>query len=243
MLRIAAVSYLNTLPFIYGLQQSPLQFDLQVHYPSRLLNIFLNNECDVALLPVAALKRISDANIITDYCIGCNGAVSSVILAGNCKIDQAEQILLDYQSTTSAQLTQLLVRDYFKLNIKFEPADPGYEMEFDKKSKLALIIGDRALQLKNQFTVIYDLGKLWQLHTQLPFAFAVWVCKKGLDTAAIAAFNDALAFGVNHIDQAIASSNQDELGEAEVIQYLTSNIDYNLDEAKRKALSIFLERI
>ncbi|MBK8846501.1 MAG: menaquinone biosynthesis protein [Bacteroidetes bacterium] len=243
MLRVAAVSYLNTLPFIFGLQQSPLQFELQLHYPSRLLDIFKNNECDIALLPIAALKLIPDAQVITNYCIGCNGAVASVILAGNCNMDDAQSILLDYQSTTSIQLTQLLIRDYFKLNKKFEPALPGYELQFDKNKSLALIIGDRALQLKNQFSLIYDLGELWKLHTRLPFAFAVWVCKPGLDDKMINAFNNALAFGVYNIKAAIASSKQYEIDEAEATHYLTANINYHLDENKRKAISLFLKSI
>ena len=57
MIRISAVSYLNTIPFIYGLKQSELidNIDLRLDYPSVCADKLINNEVDLALVPVVVI--------------------------------------------------------------------------------------------------------------------------------------------------------------------------------------------
>ena len=56
MLKISAVSYLNTKPFLYGIFKSGLEqeVDLQLDIPSECARKLTSGEVDMALLPVAA---------------------------------------------------------------------------------------------------------------------------------------------------------------------------------------------
>ena len=82
-LRISAVSYLNTLPFVNGIKNSGIlkNYDLQLDIPSICARKFINKEVDVALVPVAALKNIKSYKLLNKYCIGSKGKVRTVILA------------------------------------------------------------------------------------------------------------------------------------------------------------------
>ena len=60
-IRVGAVSYLNTKPFLYGIKRSGLidSIDLIEEYPARLTKMLLNDEIDVGLVPVQAMIRYS----------------------------------------------------------------------------------------------------------------------------------------------------------------------------------------
>ncbi len=48
-MKISAVSYINTLPFIYGLQHSPIidKIDLSLDYPAECASKLINNQIDI----------------------------------------------------------------------------------------------------------------------------------------------------------------------------------------------------
>ena len=106
MLKISAVSYLNTVPFIHGLKQSDLihNIDLQLDYPSICADKLINRTVDLALVPVVVIPKLKDSHIISDYCIGADGAVDTVCLYSDVPITEIESIALDYQSRTSVAL-------------------------------------------------------------------------------------------------------------------------------------------
>ena len=60
-LRLSAVSYLNTKPFIYGLYRSDLanMIDLSLDIPSVCAQKLLSGEVDLALTPVAVIPDLS----------------------------------------------------------------------------------------------------------------------------------------------------------------------------------------
>ena len=81
-IRVAAVSYLNTKPLLYGIERSDLanEIELIVDYPSQLVKSLQDGNIDLALLPVAAMPGISGAHIVSDYGIAAEGNVVSVAL-------------------------------------------------------------------------------------------------------------------------------------------------------------------
>src|SRR5215467_8843515 len=123
-IKIAAVTYLNTKPFVYGIHQSGLskEVELILDYPAGIAEELQNGNADVALLPVAVIPEIQNAEIVTDYCIGCDGTVSSVCLYSDVPIEEAKEIFFDYQSRTSVELAKILLNDFWKLNLKSLPA-------------------------------------------------------------------------------------------------------------------------
>ncbi|HWJ29119.1 MAG TPA: MqnA/MqnD/SBP family protein, partial [Flavisolibacter sp.] len=69
-IRVAAVSYLNTKPLLYGIKRHPLidKIDLIEDYPSKIAQMLIDDEVDVGLIPVAATMKMKQWNIVTDYC-------------------------------------------------------------------------------------------------------------------------------------------------------------------------------
>ena len=115
MLKVSAVSYLNSVPFIYGLKQSELihNIDLQLDYPSICADKLINGNVNLALVPVAVIPKLKDSYIISDYCIGAVGAVDTVCLYSDVPITEIKSIGLDYQSLTSVALLKVLLKEYW----------------------------------------------------------------------------------------------------------------------------------
>src|SRR5690606_18232146 len=119
-IKISAVSYTNTLPFLQGIRSSPLmdQIDLSLDYPAECARKVITNEVDMGIIPVAALIDIPDAHIIGDYCIGTEGTVDSVFIGSDNRIGDVDSIKLDYQSKTSNGLARILLNRYWKRDVR-----------------------------------------------------------------------------------------------------------------------------
>ena len=244
MLKISAVSYLNTIPFIHGLKQSELikTIDLQLDYPSICADKLINGTVDLALVPVAVIPKLKEAYFISDYCIGANGAVDTVCLYSDVPIEEIESIALDYQSRTSVALLKTLLNEYWQLNPELKKANVGFE-ENIKGNHAALVIGDRAFALNTKYAYIYDLSAIWKKMTGLPFVFAAWVANKKLPQDFIVSFNKALEKGLSNIDKALALEGNSYPNCKNPEDYLNNKISYNLDVEKQKGMELFLRKI
>jgi chorismate dehydratase len=103
----------------------------------------------------------------------------------------------------------------------------------------AVIIGDRALEKYESFPYKYDLAEAWVSYTGKPFVFATWVSNKTLDHDFIQSFNEANAFGVEHINEVIQTLEPSNFS-YNLYTYFTKNISYYLDAPKIDAMSLFL---
>ena len=244
MLKISAVSYLNTIPFIHGLKQSELikTIDLQLDYPSICADKLINGTVDLALVPVAVIPKLKEAYIISDYCIGANGAVDTVCLYSDVPIEEIESIALDYQSRTSVALLKILLKEYWQFNPELKKANVGFE-ENIKGNHAALVIGDRAFALNTKHAYIYDLSAIWKEMTGLPFVFAAWVANTKLPQDFIISFNKALEKGLSNIDKALALEGDSYPNCKNPEDYLNNKISYNLDVEKQKGMELFLRKI
>ena len=69
--RIAAVSYLNTIPFIYGIEHANnLRAELLLTPPALCAENFAAGKADIALLPAAVFPSLKSVELLPDYCIG-----------------------------------------------------------------------------------------------------------------------------------------------------------------------------
>ena len=108
--RIAAVSYLNTIPFIYGIgHEGNLRAELLLSPPAVCAKNFAEHKADIALVPAAAVPSLADAEIVTEYCIGAAGPVRTVVLLSGEPIETVRRVFLDAHSLTSVQLAGYLV--------------------------------------------------------------------------------------------------------------------------------------
>ena len=240
-IRVGAVSYLNTKPFLHGIKRSGLmdRIELIEDYPSRIAAMLLNDEIDVGLVPVAILPQMKESHIITDYCIGADQEVASVALFSEVPIDQIETVLLDYQSRTSVNLAKILFKEYWKKEVVLQDAKEDFRANI-KGNVAGIVIGDRALEQRGISAYMYDLASNWIAFTGLPFIFAAWIANKPLGEDFEDAFNRANAYGIKHIDEVVAEQHYTTY---DLKKYYTENISYSLTENKRKGLALFLEKL
>lgn len=240
-IKIVAVSYLNTRPFLYGLKNAAIKdkIELQTFIPSVCADKLLSGEADLGLIPVAVIPQLKQHEIISDYCIGATGAVDSVLILSEVPIENITTLYLDYHSRTSVELAKILLNNYWKKEVQFIAASSGFETKI-KGTTAAVVIGDRALQLRSSFNYVYDLALAWQQFTQLPFVFAAWVANKKLPDDFQKEFNAACKYGITHIDELIPELKLEKDFYADSKNYLTHSISYLLDDEKRKGLQLFL---
>lgn len=232
-IKISAVSYTNTLPFLKGIKASDKllkQIDLSVDVPSECARKVIKDEVDLGIIPVAALSKLSTYHIISDYCIGSVGAVNSVFIYSDKPIDQIKTLKLDEQSRTSNGLARILIKNYWKVDVK---------VVMQGEADACVLIGDRTFDTKKDVPYVYDLGKYWQEFTGLPFAYAVWVSKKSLPESFVQDFNEALETGVSKIDEVI---NELEFNpNFDFNDYFKKYLHFILDDKKRNAIDTYLK--
>ena len=237
--RVAAVSYLNAQPLVLGLRRNLAdEVTLVLDFPSRLPPLLASGAVDIALLPVAAMPQIPGARLAADYGIAADGAVASVGLFSQVPMDQIEEVVLDYQSCTSVALARLLLRDFWRRDVVFFAAQPGYIGEISG-NRAGVIIGDRALQERDRFAHRWDLAAAWKEWTGLPFVFAAWTRVRELPAGFVGRFNAANEDGLRHIAEVVA----DHAGAAyDVAAYFRDNLRFRLDARMHEGMALFLRR-
>lgn len=240
-IKITAISYLNTLPFIYGIQKSGLleNYKLELEVPSASAEKILEHKADIGLVPVALLKKLRDYKIISEYCIGAVGNVKSVVLLSHKPLAEIKKVILDIDSLTSVNLVKVLAKYYWKIEPVWENQTQN-NVEFMEKNESVVAIGDKTFELISKFEYCYDLSDEWLQYTGLPFVFACWVCISDVPADFIRKFSEAIAYGVTHIDNAIKEIPKGRYQNIDAKEYLTKQISFRFDENKRKALEKFL---
>ena len=230
-IRVSAVSYTNTKPFIYGLHHSGIalnDMELSLDIPADCAAKLIEDKADIGLVPVAALLKIPDYHIVSDYCIGAITAVNSVFIFSDKPITEVKTLRLDTQSRTSNALARVLLKHYWKLQPEITEGAADAFVE----------IGDRTFGKKDEYPFTYDLAEEWIKFTGLPFAFAVWASNKPISQEFISKFNTALHYGLKHRNEVIAELPAHP--KFDLDDYLMHRIDYALTDKKKEALKLFL---
>ncbi len=243
-MRLTAVNYLNTKPFLYGIFQSNLDKEIEISkdIPSVCAQKLIDDEVDIALMPVAAIKELDNHYIVSDFCIGCDGPVQTVCLYSNIPIWEVKTIYLDTHSRTSAELTKILVKELWSnLDVVYKSVQKAEDILLEGNAAV-LAIGDKTIGMDKQFRHTYDLGEAWKDHTGLPFVFAAWIANKKLDAVFIEKFNKALSLGLSLIDELTFILPESEKP-FDLETYFKKYISYDLDDNKKQALRLFLSKI
>lgn len=239
--RISAVSYLNTIPFVYGIQNSGLEgFELSLDTPSECARKLITGQVDLGLVPVAAIIDVDHPHILTDYCIGADGPVRTVNILSDVPIEEVENIYLDYQSRTSVLLAKIMVSRWWKVKPNLLDAFPGYEQKI-KGTTAGLVIGDRVFTEAKKHAYSYDLAEEWKKMTNLPFTFAMWVANKPLSPEFKKNFSRALEFGLLNKTKAVELYEGSNINKENLLDYLENAISYNFDSKKDEALHQYLQ--
>jgi chorismate dehydratase len=244
MLRIGAVSYLNTKPLVYQLERLAPHVELSFDLPSRLADSLDCGELDVALIPSIEFFRQPDYTIVSDACIGCRGQVLSVKLLSRVPFANIKSVAMDEGSRTSVALTKILLHEKYGITPETHPFPIGTTPE-ELQTDAVLVIGDRAIHASDDvFVEHWDLGEEWCRWSDLPFVFAMWVAHRDADLNGLEnILSQSRNLGVDNLE-AIAEQECAAVGlSAEIShRYLRDNLYFNLGDREQRGLQLFYDR-
>ncbi len=244
--RVCAVSYLNTVPLVWGLQYSPdLKgiFDLRFALPSICAEQLASGEADIGILPVIETVR-QGLDYFPGTGIACHGPVRTILLISKVPYAHIRTLAVDTGSRTSVMLSRVILAERFGVNpqVSVHPADLEAMLA---EADAALIIGDPALHIDPENIPYHclDLGGEWVAMTGLPMVFAVWSARRELITDRYAdAFRASCRYGLDHMDDIVREQSPirgitEELTRA----YLTQHIVFELNEKDYEGMRRYLE--
>ncbi len=243
-IRISAVKYANTYPFIYGLTEKGFdrRVTLETDHPADCATKLINGDVDIGLIPAATLPLLKEYHIISNYCIGANGAVKTVMLLSNCLMKDIQNVYLDYRSRSSVMLMKILAKNSWNKEFIWMDTTEKFNFTDIGLNEAVVLIGDQCFESEKNFTYKIDLALEWKKFSGLPFVFACWTANKKLDDDFIKEFNKSLESGVNNIDAVVERFGSTGIIKGNTLKkYLTENIDYDFNDEKKMALKLFLK--
>lgn len=243
-LRVCAVSFLNTCPLVWGLQDHSQNgfFDLSFEIPSVCADRLADGSADIGLVPVIEAQR-QGLDFVPGLGIACDGPVRSILLVSHVPAPEIRTLAADCSSRTSVALTELVLRERFSVAPAMVPQAPDLDAML-ASADAALIIGDPALRFHPDELPyhVYDLGQEWKWLTGLPMVFAVWAARPGILNDDIGdALRQSYRFGKANLEQIIArESIARKFGPDLVRQYLTHYIHFELTPPFEAGMRRFL---
>jgi chorismate dehydratase len=231
--RVGSVPYLNAVPLTRGLEE-----EIVFAPPSQLGEMLRNDLLEAALVSVTEVLFNDRYYILDGIAVASLGEVKSVYLAHRRPIESATEIYCDPASLTSVNLLRVLLAER-GLNPRFI-ALPSYERE--QLPDFVLLIGNPAIDyLRGSVThEIWDLGAAWFELTRLPFVYAIWALRRGLDDLVLRQkLREARDFGLDTLDHIVASRDEYDLDFRR--DYLQWHIHYHLGADEKRGLARFVE--
>ncbi len=164
----------------------------------------------MALVPSVEFFRAPGYRIVSDACVACRGPVLSVKVLFRVPPKDVRRLALDEGSRTSAELSRILLTETFGVRPELEPLPVGCGPE-TTDADAVLLIGDRAIAKGEvgrgkgegkapspcplpegegvkaaNFVEVWDLGERWTDWTRLPFVFAMWIAREGVEINVLA---------------------------------------------------------
>lgn len=245
-IRVGAVSYLNAKPLYHGIETHAPGVRLELDLPSRLADRLGAGGLDVALIPSVEYLRgaARGYEILPGFAIAARGPVRSVKLFSRVPFGRVERLALDAGSRTSQALARVWLDAAHGVRPgRIEPLPMGVPIE-ESTADAVLLIGDRSMTVDPApFHAVVDLGEAWRALTGLPFVFALWVVRGGVDLGDLPeALDRCRRDGLAHADR-LAAEHGPRLGldPATCYDYLTRNLSYDLGEPEIAGLRRFAE--
>lgn len=189
--------YLNGIPLTRGLEG-----ELRIGTPSKLAIWLREKTVDAALVSVVEVIMTGNYDLLDGIALASDGPVMSVVLAHRTPLDELKVVYLDPASLTSVSLLKVLLAERgiwpeTRLLNDYKTVD-----ELDA----VLLIGNRALDFvyKPHAHRILDLGEAWHELTGLPFVYAGWAIRRGIDRRELCTrLRNAYAKGMAELDKII----------------------------------------
>jgi chorismate dehydratase len=241
--RVGSVKALNTVPLTRGLES-----EIIYATPAKLAEMLRRDELDAALVSIVEPLLNDRYDILDGIAIASLGEVKSVFLAHRKPLEAAREIFCDPASLASVMLLKVLLAER-GLKPEFKPLE-SYETA--KEKDFVLLIGDVALDFvlapspgsgetsappKHE---IFDLGTAWYELTNLPFVYAAWALRRGMENKVLRRrLREAKAFGMETLDYLI--DTRKEYDEDFRRDYLGWHIHYHLASDEKRGIAKFAE--
>jgi len=248
-LRISAISYLNTAPLMWDFDHGRAAKDFDIFYsvPSSCAAALREGTGDIGIIPAIAYNSIPGLVIIPEVAIAARGAVRSILLISKVPLEKIKTVATDNSSMTSVALTRVLFEKWWGGERAFHSLEPKLTSML-RECDAALIIGDPALKVDRSRYQVLDLAEEWKRLSGKSFVFAFWAVRQAalaemqpeLDLAAI--FQASRNHGLEPaaLEQiAMEWSKRLQITPAEVKDYLTRNIYYQLDPDCLEGMELF----
>ncbi|HWN42538.1 MAG TPA: menaquinone biosynthesis protein [Thermoanaerobaculia bacterium] len=243
-LRVGIVNFLNSKPLAWGFLKGHHAdlFAPTYHPPAMVARLLGQGALDIGLIPSVEVQRIPGLKILPDLCVASTNEVKSVILVSRGPLEQVKRVALDQNSRTSVALLRILLQERgIHPEYLHERPDPERMLS---EADAALLIGDPALKVEREKYHVIDLAAEWHALTGLPFVFAVWAVRAGVDLPDLPFyFKSSLRYGLSSVDT-LSREAAAELGldSADVRSYLTENLHYFLRQEELAGLEEFYRR-
>jgi chorismate dehydratase len=230
---VGSVPYLNAVPLTRGIEDQII-----LATPAKLAEMLQRGELHAALVSVTEVLFHDAYDVLDGVAVASLGEVKSVFLAHRKPIEEAREIFCDTASLTSVHLLKVLLAER-GLRPEFKPLE-SYESE--KIPEFALLIGNPAIDFlrTNPSHEIWDLGAAWYELTDLPFVYAVWALRRGVENKDLRhRLREAKDFGLETLDHVINSRTEYDLQFRR--DYLGWHIHYHLATDEKRGLARFVE--
>lgn len=175
--KLGRMAYVNTLPVDWGMVTGPLGkvVDIQRGTPTVLNRMMAEGRLDASAVSSVEAARHADEWLVMDHlCIGCRGAVGSVILHSDRPVEELDgsTIAVTDASATAVKLLGVLLSGHWKVKAELVPqVNPQGPR---------LLIGDAALKTAQSGMpgFVYDLGAMWRDYTGGDFVFGLWCVRR-----------------------------------------------------------------
>jgi chorismate dehydratase len=231
--RVGSVPFLNAAPLTRDLGE-----ELVFATPAKLAELLRRDELDAALVSITEVLLNDRYDILDGVAIASLGEVFSVFLAHKKPIAEATEVFCDTASLTSVNLLKVLLAEK-NLFPQFKPLE-NYAAATEKD--FVLLIGDRAIEFQRapHAHEIFDLGTAWLELTNLPFVYAVWALRRGVENRELKfELKAAKKFGLETLDYLIETRT--EFDEAFRRDYFEWHIHYHLAEDEKRGIAKFCE--
>jgi chorismate dehydratase len=243
VIRIGSVPYLNSKVLVHGLKPQTERYTFEAHIPSILSKKLSDGAVDVAL--VSSIEYFKHPNayvILPDLSVSSHREMWSIQLFYRGDLRALKRVGSDPASQTTNALLKIILCEKLRLATEVVPLalneDPLSRPDLDGFLK----IGDPCLRFEAPpGYAALDLASEWHAFTNLPFVFAVWLVRSGVDLNGI---NTDLFMakreGLRHVDE-IAARDAVALGLdfKRAREYIARIVKYDLGREEIGGLDLF----
>ncbi len=218
--------------------------------PADIVGMVADGRADLGLASIVdCIRSPEPLALVPVGMIGCDGPTLTVRVFSEVPFEQIDVLHADTDSHTSVVLAQLLLRKLYNRKVRIVAFDAAERGESERWPPTVLLIGDKVVTdhpPEGRYPHQLDLGDAWKQMTDLPFVYAMWMCRAdeaGSDRVrtAAAVLDRQRRHNQTRIDWLIAkraASAGWPIGTART--YLRELLRYEVGPRERQAATVFL---